>query len=92
MLETNGIPPKLSNGRWHLLYFENGIIYWHVQDEGPTPFKAKEGDPFRCPLIDLATKYKVKGYTIEYCEPQAMPDGARVIIAFEQAGKSLFPV
>lgn len=116
MLETNGIPPKLSgrecqelicqqywyqgklenevdmlsikaNDRWHLLYFENGVIYWRLQKEGPKPFEEKDEDPFKYPHIDLAAQYGIKGHMIEDCESQAMPDGARVIITFEHAGK-----
>ena len=116
MLETNGIPPKLtgraceelicqqywyegklakevdilsikSNGRWHLLYFENSTIYWRMQDEAPIPFEEKEGDPFKYPHLDLGLSYGVKGDTVDDCVSESMPDGARVIISFEQAGK-----
>lgn len=116
MLESSGIPPKLSgqecqelicqqywyrgklekemdmlfikvNDRWHLLYFENGVIYWRLQEEEPAPFEEKEEDLFKYPHIDLAAKYDFKGNLMEDCESQAMPDGARVIITFEQSDK-----
>ena len=76
-----------ANDRWHQLYFENGVIYWRLQEEAPTPFGEKQDDPFKYPHIDLATKYGIRNLTMEDCESHALVDGARVVITFEQAGK-----
>jgi hypothetical protein len=116
MLESSGIPPRLSgqkcqelicqqywyrgklekeldmlfimvNDRWHVLYFENEVIYWRHLQEEPTPFSGEEEDLFKYPHIDLAARHNLKGEVMEDCELQSMPDGSRVIIIFEQAGR-----
>lgn len=76
-----------SNGRWYSLYFENRTIYWRIQNDAPITFEEKEGDPFKYPHIDLGERYGIKGQTIDDCVAESIPNGARVIIAFEQAGK-----
>lgn len=76
-----------TNGRWHLLYFENSTIFWRSQDNAPCPFEAKEGDPFKYPFVDLGMSYGVKGDTFADCVIESLPDGARVVISLEQAGR-----
>lgn len=76
-----------SNGRWHLLYFENGTIFWRMQDDAPIPFEEEKDDPFKYPHVDLGERFGVKNHMIDDCVAESMPNGARVIITFEQAGK-----
>ena len=89
MLETNGIPPLLTNqlceellcqqywyqgklvqevdvlllkvnGRWHQLYFDEGIVFWRLQQQAPVAVEQQAGDPFSYPLIDIRDKISIK--------------------------------
>jgi hypothetical protein len=115
MLETNGIPPKLTNqvceelicqqywyrgklaqevdvlslrvnGRWHQLYFENGIVFWRYLGEAPKPFEQKSGDPFQYPLINLGEQLDVKNAIISDYATDPLVEGVQVSISFYDKG------
>ena len=115
MLETNGIPPLLTNqlceellcqqywyqgklvqevdvlllkvnGRWHQLYFDEGIVFWRLQQQAPVAVEQQAGDPFAYPLIDLGDKFAIKGGVIIDCITEPLVEGARVSLVFEDKG------
>lgn len=115
MLETDGIPPRLTNqvceellcqqychrgqlqqevdvlllkvnGRWHQLYFDEGILFWRTQKEAPQAIPAAPGAPFTHLLIDLGEKYALKQSVISDCISEPHLDGARVSFVFEDKG------
>jgi len=115
MLETDGIPPRLTNQeceellcqqyynqgqlqqevdvlllkvnkRWHQLYFENGVVFWRLQDEEPRAVETQPGDPFNYPLIDIGEKYSLKQSVINDCVTESLLNGARVSFVFEDKG------
>lgn len=115
MLQTDGIPPRLTNqecdellcqqyyyfdklqqevdvlllkvnGRWHQLYFDEGIVFWRLQEEEPKTVEAKPTDPLTYPLIDLGEKYGLKQAVISDCITEPLLDGARVSFVFEDKG------
>ncbi len=115
MLETDGIPPRLTNQeceellcqqyysrgelqqevdvlllkvnkRWHQLYFENGVVFWRLQDEEPKAIEAQPSDPFSYPLIDIGEKYSLRQSTIGDCVTEPLLNGARVSFVFENRG------
>ena len=71
------------NGKWHQLYFENGVIFWRIQNEAPTAFNEQQEDTFKYPLIDLGSQYGVKGCLIKDYTSEQLLNGARVQIEFE---------
>ena len=74
------------NGHWHQLYFDNGIIFWRLQDQAPKAYEAQPDDPMTYPLIDLGEKYDLKQSVISECITEALPEGARVSFIFENNG------
>lgn len=74
------------NGRWHQLYFENGIVFWRDIGEAPKPFEQKPGDPFEYPLINLGEQLDVKNTIISDYATDALVEGVRVSISFEDNG------
>jgi len=74
------------NGRWHQLYFENGIVFWRLLVEAPKPFEHKPGDPFEYPLINLGEQLDVKNVLISDYATDALIEGVRVSISFEDKG------
>ena len=73
-------------GRWHALYFENGTVFWRLLEDAPNPVATDATDPFHYPQLDLGGKYALNGQFIDDCVAESLPDGARVVIRFEQAG------
>ena len=115
MLQTDGIPPKLTNqvceelfcqqycyrgqlqqevdvlqlkvnGRWHQLYFDEGIVFWRLQEEEPKAVELQPGDPMTYPLIDLGEKYALKQSIISDYITEPLLGGARVSFVFEDKG------
>jgi len=74
------------NGRWHQLYFEEGIVFWRLQEEAPKAVEAQPGDPLTYPLIDLGDKYALKHAVISDCIAEPLPGGARLTFVFEDKG------
>ena len=74
------------NCRWHQLYFDEGIVFWRLQEEEPKAVEAQPGDPFAYPLIDLGEKYGLKQSVIRDCITEPLLDGARVSFVFEGKG------
>ena len=72
-----------ANGKWHQLYFENGVIFWRIQAEAPTAFEEKPEDPFKYPHIDLGSQYGIKDRLIDDYSCEQILDGARVVINFD---------
>ena len=118
MLETDGIPPRLSNQlcevllcqqywyhgklaqevdalllkvneRWHQLYFDEGIVFWRIQQEAPVPFEQQTESPFAYPLIDIGEKFGIKDCIITECITDPLVEGARVTMVFEDKGSLL---
>ena len=77
------------NGRWHQLYFDEGTVFWRIQPEAPVPVEPQTGNPFVYPLINIGEKFAIKDCIIRDCISEALVEGARVIIDFEDKG-SLF--
>ena len=75
------------HGRWHQLYFEDNTVFWRSQDESPVPYEQKEDDPFKYPLVNLATQYAVKGEVITDSVTESMVGGAKVSFLFEKGDK-----
>ena len=74
------------NGRWHQLYFDSGIVFWHFQEEEPKAVEAQPGDPITYPLIDLGEKYALEQSVISECITEPLLDGAQVTFEFEDKG------
>lgn len=77
------------NDRWHQLYFENGTIFWRVQNEAPKAAENQPADPLIYPLIDLGEKYSLKDSVISDCLTEPLINGARVSFTFEGRGSLL---
>lgn len=75
------------NGKWNQLYFENGTIFWRLQDQEPTAYKPQEGDLFRYPFIDLGHEYGISNHLISDCLSEQIPAGVRVTLVFESVGQ-----
>lgn len=76
-----------SHGRWSQLYFEGCMIFWRLQEEGPVSYQQQENDPFKYPLIDLGSKYQLKGEMIAECETVPIVNGIKVSLLFERGDK-----
>jgi hypothetical protein len=77
------------NGRWHQLYFDEGIVFWRIQQEAPVPVEQQVGDPFAYPLINIGEKFAIKdGIFIDYIT-EPLVEGARVTLVFEDKGSLL---
>lgn len=74
------------NGRWHQLYFDEGIVFWRIQADEPRTVETQPGDPFSYPLIDLGQKYRLKQAVISDCITEPLLDGARLSFIFEHKG------
>ena len=74
------------NGRWHQLYFDEGIVFWRLQTEQPKALVAQPGDPMTYPLIDVGEMYALKQSVISDCITEPMLGGARVSFVFEGKG------
>lgn len=77
------------NGRWHQLYFENGVVFWRPRQEAPQHAAAQPGDPFVYPLIDIGVQFDLKGRVITDYLTEALVGGARVSFLFEDRGTLL---
>ena len=76
----------MVNGRWHQLYFDEGIVFWRLQQQAPVAVEQQAGDPFAYPLIDLGDKFAIKGGVIIDCITEPLVEGARVSLVFEDKG------
>ncbi|WP_455212428.1 hypothetical protein [Kaarinaea lacus] len=76
-----------ADGRFHQLYFENGVVFWRTQHEIPQPFECKPGDRFAYPFVDLGEKYQLNHRLITGLNVEPMPEGAAVSIQFENGGE-----
>lgn len=76
-----------ADGRCHQLYFENGIVFWRIQQEMPRPFDHKNGDKFAYPFVDLGEKYQLQNRLITGLSVQPLPEGVTVSIEFENGGE-----
>lgn len=74
------------NGHWHQLYFDEGIVFWRLQQEAPVPTEQQEGNPFAYPLIDIGEKFAIVDEVITDCITEPLIDGAQVTIVFEDKG------
>ena len=74
------------NGRWHQLYFEEGIVFWRLQAEEPKAVEAQSNDPITYPLIDVAEEHGLKQAVISECITEPMLGGVRVSFVFEDKG------
>jgi len=74
------------NGRWHQLYFDEGIVFWRIVQTAPVPVTPKPGDPFVYPLIDIGEKYAVKDAFIADYLTEPLVEGARVTLIFADQG------
>ena len=74
------------NGRWHQLYFDEGIVFWRLQTEQPKVLEAQPGDLMTYPLIDVGEKHALKQAVISDCITETMLGGARVSFVFEDKG------
>src|SRR5210317_1276558 len=74
------------NGRWHQLYFDEGIVFWRLQQQAPVPVEQQAGDPFAYPLIDIGEKFAIQGAVITDCTTEPLVEGARVTLVFEDKG------
>jgi hypothetical protein len=77
------------NGRWHQLYFEEGIVFWRTQRHEPLSIEQQEASPFDYPLIDIGQKFGIKDCIITDCITEPSVEGARVTLVFADKG-SLF--
>jgi hypothetical protein len=76
-------------GRWHALYFDEGIVFWRIQQEVPVPVEQQAGDPFAYPLINIGEKFAIKDCIIYECITEPLVEGARVTLVFEDKGSLL---
>jgi len=76
-----------SHGRWSQLYFENCTVFWRLQQEGPIAYNEKTDDRFKYPLVDLGSKYQLKGKVIAECEAVSLVNGAKINLFFESGDK-----
>lgn len=74
------------NGRWHQLYFDEGIVFWRLAQMAPEQVTPDADDPFVYPLIDLGQKFAVKDAYVTDCLTEPLIGGARVSIIFENKG------
>ena len=74
------------NGRWHQLYFDEGAVYWRIQDEAPRAVEMQQENPLTFPLIDLGEGYALKQSLISEYITEPLLDGARVSFVFEEKG------
>jgi hypothetical protein len=72
--------------RWHRLYFDEGIVFWRMDESGPVTRAVQDGDPFVYPLLDLGHRYGLNDCLISECVMEPYPEGARVAIGFTQLG------
>jgi len=77
------------NGRWHELYFDNGIVFWRDMPKAPTAFVHQQDDPFEYRLVDIGQQYGVNDCVIRDCAPEPLVDGVRVTLVFEKQGSVL---
>lgn len=76
-----------SHGRWSQLYFEDCTLFWRSQEQGPVPYQQQENDPFKYPLLDLGSKYQLKGEVVADCETVPIVNGVKVNLLFERGDK-----
>jgi hypothetical protein len=77
------------NGRWHQLYFDAGIVFWRIQQEAPVPVEQQAGTPFAYPLLNIGEQFGIEDCLITDCITEALVEGARVTLVFEDQGSLL---
>ena len=75
-----------TEGRWHQLYFDEGIVFWRPQQQAPQPFAQSPGDVFAYPFVDVAQKYQLRDRMITSLNVEPLLQGVRVSFSFEKAG------
>jgi hypothetical protein len=74
------------NGRWHQLYFDEGIVFWRIQPQAPAPIEQQTGSPFDYPLINIGEQFGINDCIIADCITEPLVNGARVSFIFEDKG------
>ena len=75
---------------WHQLYFDAGVVHWRVQDERPEPRRVDDDAVFSYPMVDLGSKFGVRGQMISACQVIETKDGETVSLLFEEGAKIQF--
>ncbi len=74
------------NGRWHQLYFDEGVVFWRLQEHEPEAVEAQTNDPMSYPIIDVGEKFALKQSVISDYVTEPFLGGARVSFVFEDKG------
>lgn len=74
------------NDRWYQLYYEEGALFWRLQEGEPAVVESKPEDPFSYPLIDVGERYGLTQMVIRTCFTESLLNGARVTFVFEERG------
>lgn len=66
---------------WHRLYFDCGIVFWRQSTVSPVPYDMPELQS-RVRIVDLGSRYGVRGERLVQIETTAIENGAEVILHF----------
>jgi hypothetical protein len=74
---ANAVFLRFSN-QWHRLYFDDGIICWRRDAQGPRRFEAPEINAVY-DVVDIAGQYHLKGHPLAQLSYQVRPNGDSAI-------------
>jgi hypothetical protein len=75
--------------RWYRLYFDFGIVFWRASETGPEGFVGDELDASFQPQ-DIGTTFGVTGRRLAAITYDAIVDGSRVVLRFEDGRQIKF--
>ena len=77
-------------GRWYQLFFDSGVVHWREQEKGPEIGEGTVGDVLAYPLVDLGTRFGLKGRVVSGTSLVDTSEGEAYSLAFEQVGTLVF--